>query len=161
MEPLKTSALANTLRPSLDAALKASQAVNKARWNKTATTPQEISTLRSEYEELRDEALHHLQMVSIEKLFLSVDAAVNSGNVDTILLLRDQWRVELHPLVSEARDMDTDIQELESELEKLRNERNCLVSRAVSAGLPIHRIGTSLGRKESTIKSWRSQALRS
>ena len=66
MEPLKTSALANTLRPALDAALKASQAVNKARWDKTATTTQEISALLSEYEELRDEALHHLQMVSIE-----------------------------------------------------------------------------------------------
>ena len=132
-----------------------------ARMNKTATTMTHISQLRNEYESLRDEALQHLHMTSIEKLFLAVDAAVGSGNVDTILLLRDQWRVELHPLVNKARDMDTDIRELEAELEKLRTERNCLVSRAISAGLPIHRIGTSLGRKESTIKSWRSQALRS
>lgn len=161
MEPRKTSALASILRPALDAALNASGEVKKARMNKTATTTTHISQLRNEYEALRDEALQHLHMTSIEKLFLAVDAAVGSGNVDTILLLRDQWRVELHPLVNKARDMDTDIRELESELEKLRNERNCLVSRAISAGLPIHRIGTSLGRKESTIKSWRSQALRS
>lgn len=161
MEPRKTSALADSLRPALDAALEASQAMKVARMNKTATTTTHISQLRNEYEVLRDEALQHLHMTSIEKLFLAVDAAVGSGNVDTILLLRDQWRVELHPLVNKARDMDTDIRELESELEKLRTERNCLVSRAISAGLPIHRIGTSLGRKESTIKSWRSQALRS
>ena len=161
MEPRKTSALADILRPALDAALEASQAMKVARMNKTATTMTHISQLRNEYESLRDEALQHLHMTSIEKLFLAVDAAVGSGNVDTILLLRDQWRVELHPLVNKARDMDTDIRELEAELEKLRTERNCLVSRAISAGLPIHRIGTSLGRKESTIKSWRSQALRS
>ena len=161
MEPRKTSALADSLRPALDAALEASQAMKVARMNKTATTTTHISQLRNEYEVLRDEALQHLHMTSIEKLFLAVDAAVGSGNVDTILLLRDQWRVELHPLVNKARVMDTDIRELESELEKLRTERNCLVSRAISAGLPIHRIGTSLGRKESTIKSWRSQALRS
>lgn len=160
MEPRKTSALANILRPALDAALHASKEVKKARGDKTATTTAYISGLRSDYEALRDEALQHLEMTSIEKLFLATDAAVGSGSVDTILLLRDQWRVELHPFVSKARGVDTDIRELEAQLEKLRNERNCLVSRAVSAGIPIHRIGTSLGRKESTIKSWRSQALR-
>lgn len=161
MEPLKTSALANTLRPSLDAALKASQAMKEARWNKTATTTQEISALLSEYEELRDEALHHLQMVSIEKLFLAVDAAVDSGNVDIIVLLRDQWRVELHPFVIKAQELDTDICALEEQLEKMRDERNCYVSKAMSAGLPCHRIASKLGRKDSTVKNWRARALQS
>ena len=161
MEPLKTPALANTLRPSLDAALKASRAVKEARWNKTATTTQEISALRSEYEELRDEALHHLQMVSIEKLFLSVDAAVNSGNVDTIVLLRDQWRVELHPFVVKAQELDTDICALEEQLEKMRDERDCYVSKAMSAGLPCARIANNLGHHEGTIKRWRARALQS
>lgn len=161
MEPLKTPVLANTLRPSLDAALKASGAVKEARWNKTATTTQEISALRSEYEELRDEALHHLEMVSIEKLFLSVDAAVNSGNVDTIVLLRDQWRVELHPFVTKARDLDADICALEEQLEKMRDERNCYVSKAMSAGLPCTRIASNLGHHEGTIKRWRARALQS
>lgn len=160
MYPTKTPELTEILTPALNAARDAAQTMESARDTGKIDDLDFAYTVRGTYESKRDEALKKLKMTTIKDIFTSADAAIESGDISTIDLLRHTWNVEEHPTVTHLRDADNEVKSLEEELARARARRAELTSKALNAGITQYQLAKSTGRNESSISSWRQSHLR-
>lgn len=160
MLPARTPELVELLTPALNAARNAAQTMESARDTGDRADREFAFEVRSTYESLRDDVLKKLDMSSIRSLFLSADAAIESGDISAIDLLRDTWGIATHPFVERLREVDSSICSLETELDELRNMRAELTARALNSGITQYRLSQSLNRSESSIHTWRKSYYR-
>lgn len=160
MRPTKTPELMKLLTPALNAARDAAETMESALDLGDADSREVAFAARDKYESLRDDVLKKLDMSSMRSMFLSADAAIESGDIDAVNLLRDKWGIEPHPTVERLREVDSSIRDLEAELEELRAKRAELTAYALNAGFTQYHLAQSIGRTESSIHSWRNAYFR-
>lgn len=159
MRPAKTPELMELITPALNEARNAAQTMESARDTGYRADREFAFEVRGKYESLRDDVLKKLDMSSIRSLFLSADAAIESGDISAIDLLRDSWGIAEHPAVERLREVDSTIRNLEAELDELRSTRAELAARALNAGITQYHLAQSIGRSESSIHGWRKSYL--
>lgn len=160
MRPTKTPELMKLLTPALNAARDAAETMESALDLGDADSREVAFAARDKYESLRDNVLKKLDMASMRSMFLSADAAVESGDIDAVNLLRDKWGIEPHPTVESLREVDRTVRDLEAELEEMRAKRAELTASALNAGFTQYHLAQSIGRNESSIHSWRNAYFR-
>lgn len=160
MRPAITPELMSMLTPALNAARDAAETMESALDLGDADSREVAFAARDKYESLRDNVLKKLDMSSMRSMFLSADAAIESGDIDAINLLRDKWGIEPHPTVEILREVDSSVRDLEAELEELRAKRAKLTARALNAGFTQYHLAQSIGRNESSIHAWRNAYFR-
>lgn len=156
MHPAKTPELTAQLAPALNAARDAAEVAKAALDTGHTADKNYAEAIREQYESLRDKAMSDLGMSTVNTLFAKADAAIDSGDINAIDLLRNSWEVAQHPLATQLCEVDTQIRELEDELASLRSSRNELVSRAMVAGLTQYQLAKAVGRSETTVHGWRA-----
>lgn len=159
MRVQKTPELAKMLAPALNAAHDAAQTMESALDTGRPDDREFAFEVRSTYEELRDDVLKKLKMPTIKNLFLSADAAIDSGDIHAVDLLRNTWKVAEDPLVTHLREADDEVKSLEAELTRARERRGEIASWALSAGITQYELAKSIGRNESSISSWKQSYL--
>jgi len=156
MHPKKTPELTAQLAPALNAARDAAEVAKAALDTGKTADKNYAEAIREQYEALRDKAMSDLGMSTVNTLFAKADAAIDSGDINAIDLLRNSWNVAQHPLATQLCEVDTQIRALEDELTSLRSSRNELVSRAMVAGLTQYQLAKAVGRSETTVHGWRA-----
>lgn len=156
MHPKKTPELTAQLTPALNAARDAAEVAKAALDTGKTDDRNYAEAIREQYKSLRDKAVSELGMSTVNTLFAKADAAIDSGDINAIDLLRNSWEVAQHPLATQLCEVDTQIRELEDELASLRSSRNELVSRAMVAGLTQYQLAKAVGRSETTVHGWRA-----
>lgn len=160
MLPTKTPELMKLLTPALNAARDAAETMESALDLGDSDSREVAFAARDKYESLRDDVLKKLDMASMRSMFLSADAAIESGDIDAVNLLRDKWGIAPHPAAERLREVDSSIRDLEAELDELRAKRAELTARALNAGFTQYHLAQSIGRNESSIHSWRNAYFR-
>ena len=151
MQPAKTPELTAMLAPALNAARDAAETMESALDTGRPGDREIAFAARDRYESLRDDVLKKLKMTTIQDVFVSADAAVTTGNVNTVNLLRNTWGVAEHPAVTRMREADDEVKALEDELAKARARRAELTSKAISVGVSQYQLAKATGRNESSI----------
>lgn len=106
------------------------------------------------FEDLRENALKLRNSLYESRIFGTLDAAIENGQVEVVARVRDRWVGLNQPWVVKTRDLNRDIDFARTRLDSLIEQRRDAARIALSQGSTPYQIAAVTGDTLDEVNSW-------
>lgn len=106
------------------------------------------------FEDLRENALKLRNSLHESRIFGTLDAAIENGQVEVVARVRDRWVGQNQPWVVKTRDLNRDIDFARTRLDSLIEQRRDAARIALSQGSTPYQIAAVTGDTLDEVNSW-------
>ncbi|PZP03787.1 MAG: hypothetical protein DI609_00410 [Corynebacterium urealyticum] len=106
------------------------------------------------FEDLRENALKLRNSLYESRIFGTLDAAIENGQVEMVARVRDRWVGQTQPWVVKTYELTQEIEDTRNRLASLRIRRREAVSIALSHGSTVYQIAAVTGCEVDEVQDW-------
>lgn len=106
------------------------------------------------FEDLRENVLKLRNSLYESRIFGTLDAAIENGQVEMVARVRDRWVGQTQPWVVKTYELTQEIEDTRNRLDALRIRRREAVSIALSHGSTVYQIAAVTGCDEKDVQEW-------